>query len=277
MNALSWRGRLAIAALMFIAVTWSIFPVAYMISGSLKPGIEIWAYPPSLLTAPSFDSYLGISKLYPSFWGDLLNSVKVTLISTLLALGCSLSAAFVFSRLRHGWLRLPALLMILVRMFPPIIVLIPLFPVLNALGWLDTMTPLVISAVAFSVSVATLLLKTFIDDIPIEIEEAAMIDGCSRLRAFVTITIPLVMPAISAIALIIAIGVWNDYLFPLVFTSWQARTAPVTIAVAMANEDGVSWGVVLAMGTLHLIPTLTLVLLLYRQLVNVVTGGAVKG
>ncbi len=269
--------RVAIYALLAAAVVWSTFPILFMVSSSFKPSSLVWSYPPTLVTQPTLENYNTINRLYPMFWGQLLNSVTVTAIAAGITLVLALGAAFVFSRLRHDWLRLPALLLIFVRMFPPIIVVIPLFPVLNALGWLDTLTPLVLVVVAFSVSIATLLLKTFIDDIPIELEEAALIDGCSRLQAFITITVPLVAPAIGAITLIVAIGAWNDYLFPLVFTSTRARTAPVTIAIALANDDGVYWGALMGMATIHLLPTLALVTMLHRQLVTVMTMGAVKG
>lgn len=269
--------RIMLGACLVVAVLWSVFPIFFMVSGAFKPPSRIWSYPPTLIAEPTFESFLAITRFYPSFWAHLLNSAIVTASTAAITLVMALGAAFVLSRLRHGWLKLPALLMILVRMFPPIIVIIPLFPAMNALGLLDTLTPLVLAAIAFSVSIATLLLKTFIDDIPIELEEAALIDGCSRLRAFVTITVPLIMPAIGAIGLIVAIGAWNDYLFPLIFTSSAARTAPVTIALALGAEDGVSWGVLMAMATVHLLPPLVLVTLLHRQLVTVMTMGAVKG
>lgn len=269
--------RITLGVLLAIATLWSVFPIFFMVSGAFKPAARIWSYPPTLIAEPTLDSFGAITRFYPAFWAHLGNSAIVTVSSAAITIILALGAAFVLSRLRHGWLRGPALLMILVRMFPPIIVIIPLFPVMNALGLLDTLTPLVLAAVAFSVSIATLLLKTFIDDIPIELEEAAMIDGCSRLRAFVTITVPLITPAIGAITLIVAIGAWNEYLFPLIFTSSSARTVPVTIALALGAEDGVFWGVLMAMATIHLLPPLILVTLLHRQLVTVMTMGAVKG
>lgn len=269
--------RALLLALLAIAVLWAAFPIAFLVMGSLKPGTEIWAYPPSILFEPTLANYRDIPVLAPMYLPNLTNSVLVMVSATLATLALAVGAAFVFSRLKVGWLKLPALVVILVRMFPPIIVIIPLYPVFNTLGLLDTLTPLVLAGIAFSVSIATLLLKTFIDDIPIELEEAAQIDGCSRMEAFVRVTLPLVMPAIGAVGLFIAITIWNDYLFPLVFTSTEARTAPVAIAIAINNPDGVRWGSLLAMSTVHLAPMLLLVMLLYRQLVTVMTVGAVKG
>lgn len=270
-------GRIGVFVLLCIAVIWSIFPIVFMVSSSFKPSGLIWSYPPTLVAEPTVSNYQAISTLFPRFWSNLFNSIVVTLLTTSLTIVMAIAAAFAFSRLRQPWLKLPAFLMVFVRMFPSIIVIIPLFPVFNELGWLDTITPLVLCGAAFAVSLATLLIKTFVDDIPIELEEAAMIDGCSRLGAFTHITLPLLTPAIAAVSLVVAIGSWNEYLFPLVFTSNDARTAPVTIAIAMGNEDGVSWGAVMAMATLYMAPPLLLVLTLHKQLTNVMTVGAVKG
>jgi multiple sugar transport system permease protein len=271
------RQRAVLFFLLALAVIWAIFPIAFMLGSSFKPSGMIWAYPPAFIASPTLDNYRQISVLHPEFWGNILNSLLVTSVTTVLTVAMALGSAFVFSRVRRRWLHVPAFTMILVRMFPPIIIIIPLFPVFNDLGILDTPIPLVLGGIAFSVSAATLLLKTFVDDVPIALEEAAMIDGCSHLGAFIRITVPVLKPATAAIALVVAIATWNEYLFPLVFTSADARTAPVTIAIALDNEDGVSWGAVMAMAAIHLLPPLTLVALLHKQLVNVMSAGAVKG
>ncbi len=270
-------GRIAVFALLCVAVIWAFFPIVFMVSSSFKPGGLIWSYPPTLIAEPTISNYQNIANLFPRFWGSFFNSVIVTILTTVVTLVMAIASAFVFSRLRQPWLKVPAFIMIFVRMFPSIIVVIPLYPVFNELGWLDTITPLVLCGAAFAVSMATLLIKTFVDDIPIELEEAAMIDGCSRVGAFTRITLPLLRPAIAAVSLVVAIGAWNEYLFPLVFTSNDARTAPVIIAIAMSNEDGVAWGGVMAMASVYLAPPLLLVLLLHKQITNVMTMGAVKG
>ncbi len=270
-------GRILVFVLLCIAVIWAFFPILFMISSSFKPGNLIWSYPPRLIADPTIANYQNIATLFPRFWKSFFNSVIVTILTTALTLTMAVSSAFVFSRLRQPWLKVPAFLMVFVRMFPGIVVVIPLYPVFNELGWLDTKAPLVLCGAAFAVSMAALLIKTFIDDIPVDLEEAAMIDGCSRVGAFTRITLPLLTPAIAAISLVVAIGSWNEYLFPLVFTSNDARTAPVIIAIAMSNEDGVAWGGIMAMATTYLAPPLLLVLVLHKQITNVMTMGAVKG
>jgi multiple sugar transport system permease protein len=122
-----------------------------------------------------------------------------------------------------------------------------------------------------------MLLKAFIDDIPVELEQAAMIDGCNQFQAFILITLPLIAPGIAAVVVFVAVGFWNEYLFALIFTSTEARTAPVAIAVAIGDPDGARWGQLLAMSTIQLAPILLLVMLVHKQLVQGMTTGAVKG
>ena len=103
------------------------------------------------------------------------------------------------------------------------------------------------------------------------------IDGCNQFQAFVRITLPLIAPGIAAVVVFVAVGLWNEYLFALIFTSTDARTAPVTIAIAISNPDGARWGQLLAMSTIHLLPMLVLVMAVHKQLVQGMTTGAVKG
>ncbi|RYE08076.1 MAG: carbohydrate ABC transporter permease [Hyphomicrobiales bacterium] len=264
--------------LLGLVLLWAAFPIIFMVMSSFKPAAEIWAYPPGLWGSHfTFGNYEEIGRYSPTYFRDLGNSLQVTVGGVVLTLLTSIGAAFVFSRIRTGWLKLPGLLIIVIRMFPPIVVVIPLFPLMSALGLLDTVTPLVLAGTAFSVSIATMLLKAFIDDIPIELEQAAMIDGCNQFQAFIRITLPLIAPGIAAVVVFVAVGLWNEYLFALIFTSTEARTAPVTIAIAVSNPDGARWGQLLAMSTIHLVPVVILVMAVHRQLVQGMTTGAVKG
>ena len=237
--------------LLALAVLWAAFPILFMVTSSLKQPSEIWAYPPTLFGAVTSRNYAEIGRFNPTFYGNLKNSVLVTIAGVIVTLVISIAAAFVFSRLRSGWLRLPALLVNTICRFPRVVVLIPLYPTMSALGILDTLTPLVLVGAAFAVSIATLLLKAFVDDIPIDLEEAAMIDGCNRLQAFVRITLPLIAPGIAAVVVFVAVGFWNEYV-------------PAGLHLDKAHGPGddrgrdnqlgrVAWGQLLAMSTIHLI------------------------
>ena len=264
--------------LLAIVLLWAAFPIVFMFLSSFKRPSEIWAYPPTLWgSVMSLTNYEQITQYSPNYFRSLWNSVQVTVVGVILTILVSTAAAFVFSRIRTGWLKLPGLLIIVIRMFPPIVVIIPLFPLMSAFGLLDTITPLVLAGTAFSVSIATMLLKAFIDDIPVDLEQAAMIDGCNQFQAFILITLPLIAPGIAAVVVFVAVGFWNEYLFALIFTSTDARTAPVAIAIAISDPDGARWGQLLAMSTIQLAPILLLVMLVHKQLVQGMTTGAVKG
>ncbi len=263
--------------LLAVCLIWACFPTLFMVISSFKPPGEIWAYPPKLFTTPTLENYELLIEQHPEYGKALWNSLATTVLAVLATLVVAIGAAYVFSRMRMAWLKVPAAFLLTIRMFPPIIVIIPLFPIFSSLGLMDTMAPIVIAGVAFSTSIAIMLLKSFIDSIPPELEEAAMIDGCSRLGAFLRITLRLIAPGLAAIVAFVGISMWNEYLIPLVFTSSNARTAPVSIAIAMAAPDGLSWGVLLSMATIHLAPMVLLVLVLHEPLVKGMTVGAVKG
>ena len=126
-------------ALTAIIVGWSAFPIFYMVLGSFKPPADVWAYPPRIFGPVTGQNYAEILRFNPTYIHDMWNSVQVTVYGVLLTLLVALAAAFVFARLRFGWLRVPAFFIITVRMFPPIVVIIPLFPLMSALGLLDTL------------------------------------------------------------------------------------------------------------------------------------------
>lgn len=274
------RGTLVVLRYVLLAITllWAFFPTLFLVASSFKSPDDIWTYPPRLFAPFTLQNYLDLPERSPDFFRTLLNSAITTVLGVIATLLVAVGAAYVFSRMRMGWLKLPALLLVTVRMFPPIVVIIPLYPTFTALGIIDTVTPLVLAGVAFSVSISVLLMKAFIDSVPPELEEAAMIDGCSRLGAFLRITLRMITPGIAAIVAFVGIAIWNEYLFPLVFTSQVARTAPVTIAVMLTNPDGgFNWAMVFAMASLHMAPMIVLILLLHGPLVKGMTIGAVKG
>lgn len=264
-------------ALLAVALIWACFPTFFLVVSSFKPPSVIWTYPPSLVGPFTTENYENLPQYAGEYGHALLNSLLATVMGVTATLVVSIGAAYVFSRMRMRWLRMPALLLVTVRMFPPMVVIIPLYPIFSWLGLIDTLAPLVIASVAFSVSISILLLKTFFDGIPPELEEAAMIDGCSRFGAFMRITLRLVAPGIAAIVAFVAMAIWNEYLFPLVFTTQNARTAPVAIGIALTSSEGFHWGILLSMATLHLIPMVLLVAVLHGPLVKGMTIGAVKG
>jgi multiple sugar transport system permease protein len=262
--------------LLAVVLLWSFFPILYITVGSFRLPTHIWDYPPKLTGPFTLMNY----KLLAEKWGDyfinLKNSLIVTVFTGLVTLLSSVTAAFTFSRYRTKFLRVPAFFLIAVRMIPPIVITIPIFPLLNALGLVDRYITLVMLYSAFLVSLTTWIMKSFIDDIPVELEEAATIDGCSRLGAFFRITFPLAAPGFATVVIFAAIFSWNEYLFALIFTSWRTRTAPITIAEFTGAIMGVDWGALLAASIIHLFPMLILLWVIQRHLVRGMQVGAIK-
>ena len=169
------------------------------------------------------------------------------------------------------------LFLIVVRLIPPIVVTLPLFPIVNAIGLNDTHLVLIVLYATFFVSLGTVLMRTFIDQIPRELDEAAQIDGASRLTTLRRIIVPLAAPGILAVAVFVVVFAWNEFLFAFIFTATRAKTAPLVISEMIGSIDGVDWGVLFAASTIQLIPVLLFVVLMNRYLVAGLTAGATKG
>ena len=274
------REGLAWLALL-VLVAWSISPIAFVVLGSFKRPPELFATVPDLLPRdPSFDAYVSLLTTWPDFPRTMLNSLATTGLTVLIGVLLASMAAYALSRSRGEGAKLLRQIssgFIAVRMLPPIIITIPLFPVLRDTGLFDSIAVLVLLYVAFFVSLGVFILKAFLDDVPREIEEAALIDGSSRLGAFVRVVVPVARGGFVATAVFIGLDAWNEFLFAMTFTSTAARTAPVQIGEMLGAIYEVDWGSVFAASTLQLLPVLILVWLAQKHLVQGMTMGAVKG
>ncbi len=273
--------RLPLALLKGVAVAlilvWSLAPILLIVSASLKPERDIFAFPPTLAFSPTFEHYAGLWERWPAFFHGLLNSAVITALATLLAVGASLLSGYAYARFRARWLGASAFLLIVVRLIPPIVVTLPLFPVANALGLQDTHVLLAGLYATFFVSLGTFVMRAFIAQIPPELDEAAAVDGASRLTTLFRIIAPLAAQGMLAVAVFVVVFAWNEFLFAFIFTSTHARTAPLVLSEIVGNFDGVEWGVLFAAATLQLLPVLAFVWLAQKHLVAGLTAGATKG
>lgn len=262
----------------FLAVLllWSLFPILYVGISSFKLPTDIWAYPPRFTGPFAFDNYRRLAMKWPDYFTALRNSLIIMAGTSLMTIFCSIPAAFAFSRFGNKFLKLSAFFIIAVRMVPPIVITIPLFPLCNSLGLLDKHVTVVVLYSAFLVSLATWIMKTFIDDVPVELEEAATLDGCSKLQAFLRITLPLAAPGVVAVVIFASIFAWNEYLFAFIFASMASRTAPVALAEFMGAIMGVEWGALLAASIIHLVPMLILTWIVQKHLIRGMKVGAIK-
>jgi multiple sugar transport system permease protein len=256
---------------------WSLFPIAFIIMSAFKPGQDIFAVPPRFVFTPTWQHYGKLWSDWGMFFAGLFNSTIITIGATALAIMISTSAGYVYSRYTSRFLNASILFLIIVRLIPPIVVTLPLFPIINAMGLNDTHIVLVVLYATFFVSLGTVLMRTFIDQIPRELDEAAQIDGATRMTTLRRIIVPLAAPGILAVAVFVVVFAWNEFLFAFIFTATNAKTAPLVISEMIGSIDGVDWGVLFAASTIQLIPVLLFVVLMNRYLVAGLTAGATKG
>jgi multiple sugar transport system permease protein len=273
--------RLAVNAGKAVAVCailiWSLFPIAFIVMSAFKPGQDIFAVPPKFVFSPTWQHFGKLWSDWGMFFNGLANSTIVTIGATILAITTSTSAGYVYSRHSGRFLNASVLLLVIVRLIPPIVVTLPLFPIVNAIGLNDTHMVLIVLYATFFVSLGTVLMRTFIDQIPRELDEAAQIDGATRMVTLLKVIVPLAAPGILAVAVFVVVFAWNEFLFAFIFTSTKAKTAPLVISEMIGSIDGVDWGVLFAASTIQLIPVLLFVVLMNRYLVAGLTAGATKG
>ena len=258
-------------------IVWSAFPIALVVISSLKPPRDIFVYPPRWLFEPTFSNYTGLVKRWPDFFVNLGNSAIVAAGATLLAVLASAMAAYVYSRFRSRLLTASAFFMIFIRLFPPIVITLPLFPAVNALKLNDTHFVLILLYATFFVSLGTLVMRAFVDQIPKELDEAAMVDGAGPLGVFRRVILPLSAQGMIAVGVFVLVFAWNEFLFAFIFTTTKAKTAPLTLSEMTGAVDGVEWGVLFAATTLQLLPIVALVIAAQRYLIAGLTAGATKG
>jgi multiple sugar transport system permease protein len=161
-------------------------------------------------------------------------------------------------------------------MLPPITIIVPLYVLFNSMKLIDTIWALVISYLTFSIPLSIWMMTGFFADVPRELEESAMIDGCTRLGALFRVSLPIVAPGLAATAILSFIYCWNEFLYAVILTGRDARTLPVTITSFMTNKS-ILWGRIAASGSLVLVPVLIFALLAQRYLVRGLSRGAIKG
>ena len=281
MKSTQWqklRGNLPYWIALLLVVLWSIVPIYIVIMSAFKVPRDIFGWPPTLIPMQvTLENFTRLIQERPDFTRALLNSTIITLLTIALTQVVCLPAAYAFSRFQNKLMRHSSTFIIAVRMFPPIIITIPLFPLLNQMNLTDKHLTLVVLYTAFQVTTTTWIMKAYIDSIPQEIEEAAFVDGASVWQIFTRILIPLARPVMVATSILVGTAVWNDFQFGFLFTSTEARTAPVLIGDMVGSLTGVAWGNVFAASMLQFLPALIFLWLIQNHLIHGMTSGSVKG
>jgi multiple sugar transport system permease protein len=271
------RLRLAVMAAISLGflLAW-VFPIVWSVLNSLKTERDILAYPPKLVFTPTLEAYrdvlFGSSSILPNLWSSFVISIGTTVITMLLAV----PAAYALARLRVPGKRFAGFYILATQMLPPVGIIIPYFLILRNIGWMDTYQGIVLIYLSFSLPFGIWLLVSYFEDIPFEMEEAAYLDGASRLRTLWRIIIPQVRGGLAVTVVFVFLNAWNEFLFAVVLSGNTVR--PVTIAMFnFVSVEQTLWAKLAAVSVLAMLPVIVLGIVAQKHIVKGLTIGAVKG
>jgi sn-glycerol 3-phosphate transport system permease protein len=272
---LEQRRRLWATLILFIPAVVHFFPILYVISLSFKDKVEVFKYPPNLIPAHfNFINYTTALSSAP-LARFLINSMVVAVSITFLQVFTAILAAYALARIEFSGKKIVFALILATMMVPGEVTIIPNYFTVAKLSWIDTYWALIVpfSASGFGV----FLLYQFMKSIPKELEEAALLDGASRLRFLFQFAVPLSMPAVAAFSVYAFVNAWNQYLWPLIVTqSTDMQTVQIGIGMFRSQNEAVSWGVIMAATLMLISPTLLLFIATQKQFVRGMTMGGMK-
>jgi multiple sugar transport system permease protein len=264
------------AAIVFY-LTFALFPLYWLLKIAVTPdrliytdGTRMW---PSEFTLSNFTAVLFQTDFLSYFTNSLVVSLGTATLTTLFAAG----AGYAFSRFNFGGKKIIIAVMLITQMFPLLMIIAPIYKIIASLGLLNSLTSLIIVYTAFNIPFATFLMQSFFDGIPKDLEEAAMMDGCSRFQALRMVVLPLTLPGLGATLGFVFTAAWSELLFALMLISKNdTMTFPVGL-LTFVSKFSVDWGQMMAAGVLALIPSCLFFIFIQRYLVQGLTSGAVKG
>lgn len=269
-------GRRWPALVLLLLVVGSAFPFYWAIVGSFTPEAQLFREPSLIPTHPVLDHYRALFT-ERSFWLPIRNSLIVAGSTTALCVTLGAFCAYALARLQFPGKAALLGFVLAVGMFPQISVVSPLYLLLRSLHLINTYPGLVLPYLTFAMPLTVWLMVGFFRQLPAELEEAAMVDGAGRLRAFWEVIVPLALPGIATTAILTFVYSWNEFLFALSFTLGPERqTVPVAIAL-FRGQYQIPWGQILAAAVIATAPVTLLVLAFQRRIVQGLTAGAVKG
>ncbi|AFL50758.1 trehalose/maltose transport system permease protein [Sinorhizobium fredii] len=269
--------RTAFYLLVATIIVIAVFPFYYAVLTSLKSGTALFRvdYWPSELSLANYTNVVSSGSFLRNLGNSLLVATLVVAISLLLAV----TAAYALGRVRFRGRSLLLLTILSVSMFPQIAVLAGLFELIRGIGIFNTPLALIFSYMIFTLPFTVWVLTTFMRDLPVEIEEAAIVDGASPWVIITRVFMPLMWPALVTTGLLAFIAAWNEFLFALTFTSSDVqRTVPVAIALLSGSSNfEIPWGNIMAASVIVTVPLVVLVLIFQRRIISGLTAGGVKG
>ena len=253
----------------------SLFPIFWIIISSLKQRVDTLAMPPVWWFQPTLNAYLQVF-VFENYGRYFINTAVIALASTIVSLVVGSMAAYVIDRYRFRFSDIIAYALLATRMIFPIVYAIPLFLLFRDLNLLDTHLGLVIAYTTFSLPYAVWIMAGFFAAVPREVDEAAMVDGCSRFGAFYRVILPLTAPGLAAASIFILLLAWNEFLFALVLAGGgTAKTLPVAAAQLIGQRE-IQWNELCAVSTATIVPLLLFFGVVHKYLLRGMIAGAVK-
>lgn len=260
-----------------IATFIALFPVFWTVSTAIKQRADTFVLPPKFFSfEPTAKNFTAIFETR-GFWQTCLNTIGITLASTILCVTISTLAAYALARSprfrSRGSLEVG---LILIRAVPAIVVMVPLFQIISRLGLYDNHFMLIVMYAAINIPFAVWLMISFIEQIPIALEQSAAVDGARRMQILFHVVLPLVLPGMAATTIFVALLAWNEFLIPVMLAGNESRTLPVFIA-GFISARSLDWGPMAAASAIAIVPIALLTVAAQRALVSGLASGAIKG
>ena len=270
-----WRAAIFVSllclAILFLAPTAGVLLSSIKTTRDIAFG-DLWVFPTSLYFG-NFAEVLGNPAVHRYF----LNTFLVTIPATVASISLGILAGYVFAKLPFRWSNLLFLAIVSGMFFPPQIILIPLFRLFNTVGLIDTLWPIIFIHTAMGIPICTLLMRNFFATVPTALREAAILEGANEWQVLIRVVLPLSLPALAVLATLQFTWIWNDFLWPLIFTQSDEKRTIMLGIVNLKGQYSVAWGVQGALSLIASLPTLLVFLFFQRYFIKGMTMGAVKG
>lgn len=260
-----------------LLIAFALIPFAWLISTAFKPKTETFAMPTYWIPKqPTLDAFVTVWRTQP-IGRQFFNSIVVVVSTTVITVILASLAGYGLSRFPFRGDRIFLRVILLAQMFPSVLLILPYFILMRRLGLINTHLSLILAYMSFTVPMATWFLRGYFASVSKELDEAALVDGCTRLQAIIRVVLPVSTPGLSAVTMLVFISAWGEYTFALVLTT-DRRMQVLTVGLgSLIQQYGIEWNQLMALGLITMLPIALLFLVLDRYLVAGLTGGAVKG